>query len=96
MGTDQNGQPVTSIAHVDPQTGQPSYPFLLAEDDDHATHYDSHAEIGLDESQPWALRQVVLSHMKEHRTSLQHAMMANAQMGTQPISESDQPPPSHQ
>ena len=96
MGTDQNGQPVTSIAHVDPASGQPSYPFLLAEDDDHATHYDSHAEIGLDESQPWPLRQVVLAHMKEHRTSLQHAMMANAQMGTQPISESDQPPPSHQ
>lgn len=45
-------------------------PFLFPEEDDHAVHIDSHAEIALDETQPWPLRQAVLRHMQGHRQVL--------------------------
>jgi hypothetical protein len=71
-----DGQPVGGgIYHVDqdPATGQPvptDRPFLFPQEDDHAVHIDSHAELALDETQPWPLRQAVLAHMQEHRQVL--------------------------
>jgi hypothetical protein len=58
---------------TDPATGQPvptDRPFLFPQEDDHAVHIDSHAEIALDETQPWPLRQAVLNHMAAHRQVL--------------------------
>lgn len=74
----------------------PERPFLLPQDDDHPTHYDTHAEIGLDESQPWPLRQAVLLHMQEHRNAMMQVMQAQMASQTPPINESEGPPPSHQ
>lgn len=53
-------------------------PFLLPEEDDHLIHLDVHAEIALDETQPWSVRQIVLQHMAEHRAVLA-SMAAQAQ-----------------
>jgi hypothetical protein len=61
--------------HMDPETGQP-YPFFLPEDDDHAIHIDVHAEILLDETQPWTLRAKVMQHIAQHRQKLQEVMAA--------------------
>jgi hypothetical protein len=67
--------------HIDQQTGQPEQPprpFLFPQEDDHLIHLDSHAEIALDESKPWPLRQAVIAHMAQHRQILAAVLMQQA------------------
>jgi hypothetical protein len=65
MGPD--GQPIPQIVFRNADGSD----VLLHDDDDHAIHLDVHAEIVLDVSKPWPIRQMLIEHCEDHRQAMQ-------------------------
>lgn len=105
-------QPVMGEPTVDPMSGMvvqgpPTYvrisetgepvPLHLPGHDDDLIHIDVHQEVALDESKPWAVRQLVLAHIEEHQMKLAEvaAMQAMAQQDPNgdPDAEGNDGPP---
>jgi len=72
------GQSFPTLLH--PEDGSP---FLLPADDDNSIHIDVHSEISLDDSQPWAVRQMMLMHLASHRQVIQQQTQQQAAMQIQ-------------
>lgn len=71
-----------SMVKVDPQTGEVTPVHLPGHDDD-LIHIEVHQEIGLDESKPWPVRQLILQHLEEHMAVIQAQMAAQQQAQSQ-------------
>jgi hypothetical protein len=74
-GTPLAGMP----ALIHPEDGSP---YLLPSNDDHPNHIRLHEEILLDDSKPWAVRQIVAIHISEHQQMMayQQAQLVNAEL----------------